>query len=152
MARDPSTHYLKNKEILKEIHKSKMSYCWLADEQYFLFDHITTSLEEAVDAYADRERIASVRIEEQENPKLNEEGEAITEELSAWEIAVKSRATRLQKAAHEADVERWQRGEFERKTKPKVADYAVDIDTILDTDIVFRVLGYSHIPQRNRLL
>ena len=33
-------NYLNNKDILKEIHKSKMTYCWLADENYGFFDII----------------------------------------------------------------------------------------------------------------
>ena len=33
-------NYLNNKDILKEIHKSKMTYCWLADEHYGFFDII----------------------------------------------------------------------------------------------------------------
>lgn len=34
------TNYLNNKDILKEIHKSKMSYCWLLDEKYHMYDII----------------------------------------------------------------------------------------------------------------
>jgi len=118
MARDPSTHYLKNKEILKEIHKSKMSYCWLADEQYFLFDHIVESIDE-----------------------INEETILLAKEFNA---------SRLQKTAHEAEVLRWTNGELTKKTKPKAAEFAVDIDTIKTTDIVFRVMGYDHIPLEAR--
>lgn len=118
MARGPATHYLTNKEILKEIHKSKMSYCWLMDDKYFMFDHIITNLDE----------ITSETIQE----------------------ARETQATRLQKLAHEADVTRWQKGELERKTKPKVADYAVDLDTIANTDIVFRLMTYQHIPLEQR--
>ena len=33
-------NYLNNKDILKEIHKSKMSYCYLQDEKYFMYDII----------------------------------------------------------------------------------------------------------------
>ena len=34
MAQPKKVNYLNNKDILKEIHKSKMTYCWLADEKY----------------------------------------------------------------------------------------------------------------------
>jgi len=40
MAQPKKVNYLKNKDILKEIHKSKMSYCWLADDKYADFDII----------------------------------------------------------------------------------------------------------------
>lgn len=46
MARDPKTFYLTNKDLLKEIHKSKISYCWIRDEQYTGFDAIVNSLNE----------------------------------------------------------------------------------------------------------
>jgi len=40
MAQPIKVNYLNNKDILKEIHKSKMSYCWLADDKYKDFDII----------------------------------------------------------------------------------------------------------------
>lgn len=39
-------HYLSNKEILKEIHNSKMSYCWLKEEKYYFFDCIVNHVDE----------------------------------------------------------------------------------------------------------
>ena len=39
-------NYLNNKDILKEIHKSKMSYCYLEDERYFDFDLILDDISE----------------------------------------------------------------------------------------------------------
>ena len=40
MAQAKKVNYLNNKDILKEIHKSKMSYCYLQDEKYFMYDII----------------------------------------------------------------------------------------------------------------
>ena len=40
MAQPKKVNYLNNKDILKEIHKSKMTYCYLADEKYASFDVI----------------------------------------------------------------------------------------------------------------
>ena len=40
MAQPKKVNYLNNRDILKEIHKSKMSYCYLADEKYHEFDII----------------------------------------------------------------------------------------------------------------
>ena len=39
-------NYLNNKDMLKEIHKSKLSYCSLVDEEYSRFDVIVESLDE----------------------------------------------------------------------------------------------------------
>jgi len=40
MAQPKKVNYLNNRDILKEIHKSKMSFCYLADEKYSIFDII----------------------------------------------------------------------------------------------------------------
>ena len=40
MAQPKKVNYLNNKDILKEIHKSKMTYCWVADDKYSGFDII----------------------------------------------------------------------------------------------------------------
>ena len=40
MAQPKKVNYLNNKDILKEIHKSKMTYCYVADDQYAEFDVI----------------------------------------------------------------------------------------------------------------
>ena len=40
MAQPKTVIYLNNRDILKEIHKSKMSFCYLADEKYSIFDII----------------------------------------------------------------------------------------------------------------
>ena len=99
-------HYLSNKELLKEIHNSKMSYCYVMDDKYYYFDLILDGDQDITP-------------------------EHITE-------AKQNRAARLQKQAHEEQVLRWERGELERKTKPRGVDFAVDPDTISDDDIVIR--------------
>jgi hypothetical protein len=111
-------NYLNNKDMLVAIHKSKLSYCWIKDEKYNLFDHIISSLDE-----------------------INEEAIA---------IAKQTRASRMQKAAHEAEVKRWENGELERKTKPRGIDFAVDPQTIDEKEIVFRLMTFDHIPLEKR--
>ena len=118
MARAPRQFYLTNKELLKEIHKSKMSYCYVKDDQYAEYDLIVETFDDITP-------------------------EAVSE-------AKQSRATRLQKNAHIAEVARWEKGLTGKKTKPRVADFLVEVDTILDTDIVIRVMTFDHIPLENR--
>lgn len=113
-----AVNYLSNKEILKEIHNSKMSYSWVRDDQYFHFDFIIDDLSEI----------------NRKNIKLAKE----------------NRASRLQKLAHEAEVRRWEQGLTGKKTKPKAADFAVDIKSIPDTDVVFRLMTFNHVPEENR--
>lgn len=38
--------YLNNADLLREIHLSKMSYCWLIDEAYSMYDYIVFDVEE----------------------------------------------------------------------------------------------------------
>ena len=38
--------YLNNKDMLKEIHKSKLSYCSLVDDDYSRFDVIVESIDD----------------------------------------------------------------------------------------------------------
>ena len=39
-------NYLNNKDILKEIHKSKLSYCYVTDDDYIQQDIILTDVSE----------------------------------------------------------------------------------------------------------
>jgi len=64
--------------------------------------------------------------------------------------AKQNRATRLQKLAHQAEVARWEQGLTGKKTKPRAADFAVDVETINDDDIVVRVMTFEHVPEENR--
>jgi hypothetical protein len=117
MARS-TTHYLSNKELLKEIHNSKMSYCWVKDEKYFYYDYIVNSLNE------------------------------ITPETI--QLAKESRAARLQKNAYDAEVKAWENGLTGKKTKPRAADFSVDLESIADTDVVFRLMTFGHVPEEKR--
>lgn len=113
-----TTHYLSNKELLREIHNSKMSYSWCADKKYYYYDLIIEDLAELTD-------------------------EAI---ITAREV----RAARLQKLSHEAEVQRWESGELDRKTKPRAIDHAVDYQTVPVEDIVIRIMTFDHIPKEAR--
>ena len=111
-------HYLTNKDLLREIHNSKMTYCWTRDDDYKHYDLIILSFDE-----------------------INED---------SIFTAKQNRAKRLQKLAHEAEVKRWEQGLTGKKTKPRGADFAVDLDTIADEDLVFRVMTFEHIPEEQR--
>ncbi|MDA9302359.1 hypothetical protein N8072_01520 [bacterium] len=118
MAKAPKKFYLTNKDLLKEIHNSKMSYCWIREEgdseKYFYFDMIIESLDE----------ITPENIEQ----------------------ARQNRATRMQKVAHDAEVTRWENGLVARRTKPRAADFLVDPATIDDKQLVFRLMTFDHVP------
>ncbi len=46
MTKRKSTKYLNNKDMLREIHKSKMSYCYTIDDRYTQFDIILDDVDE----------------------------------------------------------------------------------------------------------
>jgi hypothetical protein len=40
----PKKNYLTNKDLLREIHRSKMTYCWISDPKYYFYDVILDDL------------------------------------------------------------------------------------------------------------
>jgi hypothetical protein len=98
-------NYLNNKDILKEIHKSKSTYCWFQTP-----------------GDADYDMIIPV-------------GHRITKKDITQ--ARKNRAERLQKLAHEAAALAGR--------KAKLEEFAIKTK-IPDTDIVFRVMSWDHVP------
>ncbi len=104
--------------MLREIHNSKMTYCWTRDDDFKHYDLIISSFDD-----------------------INED---------SIFTAKQNRAKRLQKIAHEAEVRRWEQGLTGKKTKPRGADFAVNIDDIADEDLVVRVMTFEHIPEEQR--
>lgn len=115
-------HYIKNKDLLEEIHLSKCSYCKFEDAKYSECDYIVSLIPEDYDT-------CSVP-----------DGLPIDSEII--ELARVARAIRLQKKAYNAAMKAYRLG-----TKPKEKEFEVDPTSILDTDIVFRVHTFDHIPK-----
>jgi hypothetical protein len=89
-------NYLNNRDILKEIHLSKNSYCSFLNESDHIYDYIFLSEDQTI------------------SEKLNN----ILSDTTIINSAKENRAKRLN----------------------------IDINTISDTDLVFRVLCWDHIP------
>ena len=99
-------NYLNNKDILKEIHKSKTSYCCYTDPAFADYDMILPELK-----------------------KINKKN--IME-------ARRNRAARLAQVALEAaSVD---------GVKRRIAEFEVKLRDVADTDVVFRVMSWDHIP------
>jgi hypothetical protein len=113
MAVAKKQNYLNNKDILKEIHKSKMSFCWLMDDQYNIHDIILDDVSEIDD-----------------NTLL---------------AAKENQASRLQSEAYAVAMSTHDKKNY--RNKPKQKDFAIDVDTIGDDEVVFRVMTYEHIPE-----
>lgn len=99
-------NYLNNKDILKEIHKSKNTYCSYTNPDYGSYDMILPDLKKL-----NKANILQGR---------------------------KDRAERLAKLAHEAATA--------DGTKRKLDEFEVPLDTVLDTDVVFRIMTWEHVP------
>lgn len=99
-------NYLNNKDILKEIHKSKNTYCWYAVPEDADYDMIISEARKIL-----KKDILQAR---------------------------KNRAERLAKAAQDAATAEG------RKTK--LEEHAIKVSKIADTDVVFRVMTWDHVP------
>lgn len=100
-------NYLNNRDILKEIHKSKTTYCsYLTPEDGF-YDIILPGVD-----------------------KINKKNIAEGRKL---------RAERLGRAAYDA-------AQAETTVKLKLDDFAVKPSKIKDTEIVFRIMTWDHVP------
>lgn len=102
-------NYLNNKDILKEIHKSKHTYCSYTQPEFGDYDIILPDLK-----------------------KLNK-----TNILQGRT----NRAERLAKLAHEAATA--------DGTKRKLDEFEIELKDIADTDVVFRVMTWEHVPIDN---
>lgn len=106
-------NYLNNKDMLKEIHKSKNTFCEYIDPKYGDYDIIVEKLDDIF------------------QPEVQERGKI-------------ARAARLAAVAYEAAL--LAAGVVSKADKPRLAEYKIKPETILVEDIVFRVLGFEHIP------
>jgi hypothetical protein len=99
-------NYLNNKDILKEIHKSKLTYCSFIDDSVKSYDAIVTNVD----------KITKKAIQE----------------------ARKARAERLAKEAQEVDLL--------NGVKKKLDEYLTATKDVPQTEVVFRVMTWEHIP------
>ena len=103
----PRVNYLSNKEILKEIHKSKNSFCSYVDLKYADYDIIVSGLDKIT-------------------PDKINEGRQL-------------RADRLAKLAHDEAMR------IQNKKLP-AKEFDIDVSTIANHDVVFRIMTHAHIP------
>lgn len=102
-------NYLNNKDILKEIHKSKTSYCTYLAPEYADYDMILPDA-----SSINKKNILQAR---------------------------KNRAERLTKLAFDEA-----NGSATKSTKKKLEDFEVKLKSVLQEDVVFRVMAWDHVP------
>lgn len=116
------TIYLKNKDILAEIHKSKMKFCWYEGPEYQQYDYIVSDLK----SFHNRKT------------KVCPEG--------AVNLAKAARASRLSSEAHKAALAQWEAAGGKASTKPKADEFVINPKKIPTTDLVVRLMTFEHIP------
>lgn len=116
------TIYLKNKDILAEIHNSKMTYSWKEDSKFSNYDYILTDLK----SFHNRKT------------KVCPDG--------AINLAKSARSSRLQQQAHQRALAEWEAAGGKANNKPKADEFEVNTKKIPVTDLVVRVMTWDHIP------
>jgi hypothetical protein len=101
-------NYLNNKDILKEIHKSKNTYCYYTMPEVADYDMILPDVKKI-----NKKNILQAR---------------------------KDRATRLAKLAYDAHHAQ------EGAVKRKMDEFEIKLKDVADTDVVFRIMTWDHIP------
>lgn len=115
-------NYLNNKDILKEIHKSKITYCSFIEPYMSTYDVIIP--------------FNGMTAHDSINAAIN--APTINDEMSIVELASANRQTRLAKEAQETDLL--------AGTKRKLDDYLIPLGEISVSDLIFRVMSWDHIP------
>lgn len=115
------TIYLSNKDLLKEIHHSKMSYCWIKAPEYYYYDLILEDLSK----FHNRKSVAF--------PK------------GAITTARENRANRIAQQALEAAEIQW-RLDGQKGNKPKLDQFQIDSKKIPVEELVVRTPSFEHIP------
>ena len=109
-------NYLNNKDMLKEIHKSKLSYCYVLDEEFNRFDTIVEDIEDI------------------KNPEFIQ----TAKENRAKELSIL--------AYESAYWEWYDNTSRKQSQKPKQVNYKIDPSTIEEKSLVFRLMTFDHVP------
>lgn len=118
----PKQVYLKNKDLLAEIHRSKLTYCWIDDPKYTEYDIILQDLKHF------------------HNRKTKAYPEGVLN------LAKKARASRLSQQAYQQALAKWTEEGGKASTKPKADEFEIPIKKIATTDLVVRLMTWEHIP------
>lgn len=125
MTTTKKTVYLGNKDILKEIHKSKMTYTWCSDPKFYYYDLIVPNLD--------------MLDNEPTTPTAKWENGPLAE-------ARKTRCDRVGNELWAVAVKEWE-AKGSKGEKPKLTNFKPDPETYQLEDLVFRVTTFDHIPQ-----
>lgn len=150
MTKGPIVNYLNNKDILKEIHKSKLSFCFLKDPKYEQYDVILDDVADITKEYTVKHRTEYEIDPETEERVLDKFGKKIvsrpawTEQRSYIQDAKENQAKRFKDAGYAAAMLEHDRDDY--KNKPKQKEFYVEPESIPVSNLVFRVMTFDHVP------
>ena len=119
-ARNP---YLNNKDLLKEIHNSKTSFCEFDKPEYHRFDAVVEDFEDLFIQKTDKET-----------------GEVYYKTVRE---AQKNKAARIAAENYAKALEEY---EGPVSGKPRLIDHKIDPTTLNPDELIYRVTTYEHIP------
>lgn len=115
------TLYLTNRDLLREIHRSKLTYCWVKAPEFADYDIIITDLKQI----------------------HNRKTKAFPD--GAINTAKQTRADRLSRENYIAAERAWREG-GEKGDKPKQAQFEIDPKSIKTPSLVYRLMTFEHVP------
>ena len=130
--------YLNNKELLKEIHKSKISYSEFTEPHYHLFDAIVETFD---GLWAQAEETEDI-VDKNTGEVIGTKGTGVMY-LAALRAAQQSKAKRIGTANYEEAKEAYS---GPASGKPRQIDYKIDPTTLAEDELIYRVMTYEHIP------
>lgn len=118
-------NYLNNRDLLREINKSKITYSYFIDDEYASYDYIIESNETVDSDTSECLEAALAKITDEVIQEARER-KAVKAAQDGYHDAIKNLA--------KGDV------------RPKQKDFHVDPSSYRLEDLVFRVMTYDHIP------
>ena len=130
--------YLNNKELLKEIHNSKVSYSEFDKPEYHRFDAIVEAFD---DLFIEAEEVEDI-VDKNSGEVIGSKGTGVMYR-PALRAAQESKAKRIAQENFDAAKEEY---EGPVSNKPRLIDYKFDPTTLAEDELVYRVMTYEHIP------
>ena len=152
-------NYLNNKDLLKEIHISKLSYCWTLNPKYQDYNIILH--QDATILTFGQTKMGTHKVKKKGKEEFTEETfwpdptlqlsvtrksvEEIIDQKHIIQEAKQNQATKITKANYDIAIAAHNTKDY--KNKPRQKDFSVNPNTIALEDLTFRVHTYEHIPE-----
>ncbi len=128
-------NYLNNKDLLKEIHKSKNSFCEYETKEYSDYDFI-------IDLPKPKKKGGKVKIEHPDSQEYKKQNDKRRKKCLTKDTITKAKAAR----AARLSTQKYEEAKKNSQTKVKRASFHIKPDEIPVEDLIIRFHTYEHIP------